>query len=1018
MYKLQYDRPASINATGSYPLKIATRTDERLAIDLVVTMPKTLFQEKDYLNHRYFYKRSYYLACLAAGIKASEDHCFKLSFECMNGNHLQPIILVQPSGDGGIDDFSSSKCVICILLALPEHTLAENRLRPTSSCIRKKSTDNEFEDKAPSSTPFYNATLQSDASMTAYLKLLHATSSRCDAFKDACILGRIWMRQRGFSGRLRKGGFGNFEWAALMALLLQSPSGTSTAALSSGYSSYQMFKATLQFLAKHNLSKSPYTFQAQDIKFSKADLAPMLFDGPRNMNILYKMTPWSYARLQFEAKSTIEMLRESNFDQFESIFILKTDLLTYRYDARVDIPLSAFRLDLASDDYDQELSQRCRKIYEMLSRALTDRVTELTFLVPDQVSWDISSPKPPEDQERSIFINFATNPSAANRSVDHGPSAEEKEEAASFRKFWGDKAELRRFKDGGILESVVWSIKDSTTPVLEQIVCYILRRHLGAQVADEANFTIDRFAHIIPSGRIQGQSGISSFLARMNALASLEKDIRNLEGLPLQIRHMNAVDSQLRYSSIEVDSIRTPASLIVQFEGSARWPDDLCAIQRTKIAFLLKLSELLSMDKSNYVARVGLENSSHPSRNQAYLEIIMPSGYSFRLRIHHDREATLLERQLKDKSLDNQSQESAASALATYRRDNIHIAAHTQALQTLCTRYPALSPATRLMKQWFSSHLLSPHFSPELIELLVVRTFLQPHPWPIPSCATTGFLRTLMWISRWDWRHIPLIVDFSSNASANNTTLMEGVSTGYLGPEGIEKIQTRFEAWRRIDPAMNRVVIFAATNLDSDGTTWTDKARPEKVVAARMTALARAATNAIRVEEDRLLSRTSNQPSDPLAPESLFIPQLQDFDFLIRLSSKYTKLSKKKSEPKYKNLEIQQSALSTADKQSIDYNPVQLFTEDLQQLYGDSVLWFWDPDKPDVVAGLWNPGVTARRTWKVKVGWNSLPLQALKTRKDGDEEDDGVEIEVNKDAICNEIKRLGGEMVLGVELYK
>lgn len=28
--------------------------------------------------------------------------------------------------------------------------------------------------------------------------------------------------------------------------------------------------------------------------------------------------------------------------------------------------------------------------------------------------------------------------------------------AAAFRAFWGDKAELRRFKDGSILEAVVW----------------------------------------------------------------------------------------------------------------------------------------------------------------------------------------------------------------------------------------------------------------------------------------------------------------------------------------------------------------------------------------------------------------------------------------------------------------------------------------------------------------------------------------------------------------------------------
>ena len=36
-----------------------------------------------------------------------------------------------------------------------------------------------------------------------------------------------------------------------------------------------------------------------------------------------------------------------------------------------------------------------------------------------------------------------------------------------------------------------------------------------------------------------------------------------------------------------------PADVILQFEGSGRWPDDLVAIQRTKIAFLLKINDML-----------------------------------------------------------------------------------------------------------------------------------------------------------------------------------------------------------------------------------------------------------------------------------------------------------------------------------------------------------------------------------------------------------------------------------------
>lgn len=1010
MYKLQYERPASVNATGSYPLKTATRNEDGMAIDLVVTMPKSLFTDKDYLNHRYFYKRSYYLASLAAGIKASKEHKFDLSFECLNGNQLQPILVVRPSGNGDADDFSSSKCHINILVALPENTFAQNKLLPNSNCVRPKGSDDELSSKALTATPFYNNTLQSDANVTAYLKLLHGTASRAEAFKDACILGRIWLKQRGFGGEMRKGGFGNFEWAAIMALLLQPNAGTGAQSVSSGFSSYQLFKSTLQFLSRGDLMKKPFIFQAQNITIPKAEAAPVVFDGPRGQNVLFKMTPWSYSRLRFEAKATVDMLSDSVLDHFDAAFILKTELLKYRYDATLKIPLASLELSSAGDDYSQWLRETCQKIHSTLTRALTDRITALSFTMPEEESWSISSRRPVEKQSKTILVNFATEPANATRTVDHGPSAENKQEAASFRKFWGEKAELRRFKDGSILESVVWSVKDAAVSVMEQIVLYILGKHVGVQVAEHSKFTSDAFGHLITAGRMQGQSGTTPFLPIMNAFSAMEKDIRDLEELPLRLRHLRAADPQLRYSSVEIPSAgHAPASVVLQFEGSGRWPDDLCAIQRTKIAFLLRLAELLDKLESGYVARVGMENPSQPAQNQAFLDVTVSSGFTFRIRIYHDREPTLFERQIKDKSLDAPSRESAASSLALYKREFIQSPLHSQVLQTLCTRFLALSPAIRLTKKWFASHLLAPHFSSELIELLVIRTFLQPHPWPVPSSATTGFLRTLSWISRWDWRHVPLIVDFSTTFSANPADLEDTISKG-MKSEDMDRLRTRFEAWRRIDPAMNRVVLFAATNLDEEGTTWTDKAKPEKVVAARLTALAKAATQAVRAEEDRLLRHINNnkntaQPQNALSPESLFVTSISDFDIVITISSKYSLKPNKsrKSAPQFKNLDLQRSAASNTSAQT----PLpQLFAQDLLEVYGDAVLWFWDPETLDRIVGLWNPVITGQRSWKVKAGWNSVPVSKKDT----------VEIKANKKAIVHEVRRLGGELVKSIDV--
>jgi U3 small nucleolar RNA-associated protein 22 len=67
-----------------------------LCVDMVVVMPTSIFQEKDNLNYRYFYKRAYYLAYIAAEIQESVMKEFKLRFEYLNGNILLPILIATP----------------------------------------------------------------------------------------------------------------------------------------------------------------------------------------------------------------------------------------------------------------------------------------------------------------------------------------------------------------------------------------------------------------------------------------------------------------------------------------------------------------------------------------------------------------------------------------------------------------------------------------------------------------------------------------------------------------------------------------------------------------------------------------------------------------------------------------------------------------------------------------------------------------------------------------------------------
>ncbi|EOD48163.1 putative pre-rrna processing protein utp22 protein [Neofusicoccum parvum UCRNP2] len=988
-YTVQYAKPTVINPIGSYPLKTNARTGNEQAIDLVVVMPPILFQDKDYLNYRYFYKKAYYLACIAAGIKDTKSHNFKLNFDFLNGNELHPIVVVQ--GNGSEADLSSSKYRIQIIPVVSNGIFPEDKTLPEKNCVRPKQTGEATAQTNLKPTPFYNASLRADSQSTSYLKLLHGALGRTDAFRDACLLGTTWLRQRGFSSHIRNGGFGNFEWTAIMALLLQGGGPAGKPLFAAGYSSYQLFKGMLQYLATRDLTDQPHLYQAPGVVIPREEGAPTFFDGPRGLNILYKMMPWAYQLLRREARTTVASLGDNAFDQFDSTFVLKADQPLHRFDFLAEIPVSAFGIDLQDDDHTQKLAKSYQKLYRVLKRGLGDRTQLISLVLTETQPWPLGTAKTAVPRDARILVGFVVDPANAARAVDHGPAAESKKEAAAFRQFWGEKAELRRFKDGSILESLVWSTKDSNASIFEQIVRYVLNRHMSKDAADSAQFSGEQFSRLLSGS---GQAGTELFLPFRKAFDTLERDIRGLDGMPLAPRHVFAADSQLRYTSVEVPLALSrkqpaePANVMIEFEGSARWPDDLKAIQMTKVAFLLKLGELLQENVEGVSTRVGLENQGLDIMNQAFLDVIYPSTAIFRLRIHHDREQTLLERRLKDKNLDASTRETTALALATYKRESSRVPAHTQALQALCSRLPALPPSIRLMKKWFAAHLLSSHFAPELIELMVVRTFLNSYPWEPPTSAATGFLRTLSFLARWDWRNEPLIVDFSSS----------------MKPEEASAINTRYEAWRKIDPALNRVVMFAATNLDPEGTTWTDHARPAKVVGARMSALAKAATQAIR---DQGIT---------VDPASLFASSLADYDFVLRINPAFTKSGRsgkkdKSAKQQFKNLVLQADAADQATSNLAGFDPVRLFLAELNDAFGHAVIFFFEENEGDAIAGLWNPANTAKRKWKVRMGYSTVPVAEKGVEGE-------VEAEVNKEGILAEMARLGGELVRKVEVNR
>ncbi|KAH8886483.1 Nrap protein [Thozetella sp. PMI_491] len=982
-YKVSFERPTVFNVVGSYVSRTMTRSQRDHAVDMIVAMPEAMLQAKDYLDMRYFYKRAYFLAVIANAVQVDLKGIVNTSFEYLCGNPLLPILSLQPEPTHGESQRSQLDYRIRIIPCAPDGFMPTSKLLPGAAMIRKSA--HEDKDHSSQPTPFYNSTLKAEACFPSYLRLLRQAEKNCPGFKDACMLGRIWLQQRGLGGAMSQGGFGSFEWAVLLALLLQGRSGKKNASLSTSLTSTQLFKALVQFLSVTSFAEKPYVLgPGNPSQEELVEPGPVLYDSARHLNIAFKMSSWSATILQHHAKQTNSLLSNSAVEQFTPTFITKADA-----------PLQLFDLvaRLRCEDGSEEDASRqgrnwgfANKVYSVLERAFGDRARLVYVFVPGLDKWPLS--KSAVNKTSTIDVGILFNPANMSRQVDHGPSSEEKEEAKEFRRFWGDKAELRRFADGSILETLIWK---STTPteLCEEITRYSLRLHLNAGLLEgDLTFYGHGFASLVPIK----DTDAAAFNAARKAFSSFERHIRDLEDLPLHVRQLAPTCPELRHTSIKAPfgpskSGPRPMETVLSFEVSGKWPENLAAVQRTKVAFLLKIASLLEQAKPEIRTYVGLGGVESDVQNLAFLDVVYDSGASFRLRIQSDLEEALLERRTKDKTTDERVRAQSATLLAALRRSCTQLPLLTQTVSTFATRFPALSPSIRLLKHWFNAHMLGCHFNEELIELVVLGVFSK-NPASAPSSASTGFLQALLFLAHWDWRTEPLVVDTS----------------GEMSPAAHATVSTRLEAWRQIDPNMNRVALIAATTHDYEsGTTYTTlggQARPSRVVATRMTALARSA------------SRLVKERGIELEPKTLFTPSLKDYDVLIHLNSKAAKNALRTYETddydgvdvarhsKFKNLDER----TGQDPLPLAQHPVVTFLDQLHASYNGTLLLFHGAEDDLVIGGIWNPGME-KRSFKPNLPSCYRPVVG----------EEGA-VELNKDALLAEIARIGGSMVDRIEI--
>ena len=493
------------------------------------------------------------------------------------------------------------------------------------------------------------------------------------------------------------------------------------------------------------------------------------------------------------------------------------------------------------------------RLDRVLLQALGDRVRAVAILHPSSTHRPLSQGQP--TLLSTVDVGLILDPKQALRLVDHGPLANEDEQLSqTFRDFWGGKSELRRFKDGSIHESVVWEVNAPTERVHIplRIIEHAILHHFGIKKVESIGPSYDALLAIPPSvGKYRGiPESTSGFRSAMQALDELTKGIKAID-LPLSLVSCVPVAEGLRYTSVfppvpiptsRLHSIpgcaqyTTVHEAILMFEKSSKWPDDLGAIQKLKLAWFENLARLI-MDRSDgSKAEVSIDDGTSPIEDNASLEILLPEGHAFRLRIYHDRERTLLERKLDDKAMHGFDRQEAQMALDLHMRRFIHGPEHHAAIMNMHHRYISWSPSVRLVKRWCAAHMLSLHICPEVIELLVAYVFLRADAQTIPHTGPSGFVRALDFLRNWDWKDEPLIVPLFAVAG-----LEDPGAPAVFPKEKNEQAQKAFKESRALDPGMSKGAWFIATEEDVRSTRWAGPGRkPTPMIADRLKMLAKA----------------------------------------------------------------------------------------------------------------------------------------------------------------------------------
>lgn len=377
----------------------------------------------------------------------------------------------------------------------------------------------------------------------------------------------------------------------------------------------------------------------------------------------------------------------------------------------------------------------------------------------------------------SAAVGVVLDKELCERIVDIGPPQSDKRACARFRALWGERSTLRRFRDGAVCEAAAWddvARAQGRHAIASEAARTVLMRMLPDVPVSYAATELDTVSN-------SDSEALPALRAAFDALA---RRLRALPGLPLGVRAVAPVAASLRGaepcvrgahpvaagawadvdaregneakakknkrkrsgasggSDVLVDRCMDAHEVLVEVEGSGRWPNEPAALAATRGAYVLALGEQLR------TAHGVTSNAVDDGASEAALEVFF-EGFAFRLRVH-----------------DTRPKGDANASAQWHERERAR--EYASAFEAAADAAPALPGAVRLAKRWLGAHLFDPDaFGDEGVELVTLAAFghmngmdgaAAADSGAVPATALAGFARFLSLVGGFDWNGSPLFV--------------------------------------------------------------------------------------------------------------------------------------------------------------------------------------------------------------------------------------------------------------------